>query len=45
MGEKIQWDKENIFLTAKVNFLNEIQFSLEKEREDKIKRESVQIGQ
>ena len=45
MGDKIQWEKEKCFLTTKIYVLNENQFILEKEREDKNKRESVQIEQ
>ena len=44
MGEKIQWEKEKSFLTAKLYVLNENQLILEKEKQVKDKKESVQIG-
>ena len=43
--EQGQWEKERAFLIAKIDVLNENQMILEKEREDKEKKNQFEIGQ
>ena len=43
--EQSKWEKERAFLIAKIDVLNENQMILEKEREDKEKKNQFEIGQ